>query len=181
MTKYSDFLSMGNYGTTPSYQPMNPLELTQPAPQADWWNPAPAQPRMFPMATATGPVAEPAMPGMGNGAWLGGYEDMAPGMAPNPGSAGSGGGWNWLNTRDQQGMLSPAIQGVGALASLYMGMKQYGLAKDTLANSKAQFERNFEANKSTTNARLEDRQRRRVMEDPNAVGVDAYMSKYGVK
>lgn len=95
---------------------------------------------------------------------------------------GGGGGWNWLSTRDQQGVLGPALQGIGALGSLYLGMKQYGLAKETLANNKAQFERNFEAQKTTTNASLEDRQRARVASNAGAYqSVGDYMNQNGVR
>lgn len=73
------------------------------------------------------------------------------------GGIGLDGGWNWLNTRDQQGVLGPALAGAQSLASLFMGMKQYGLAKDALANSKSQFERQYAANKQTTNNEIENR------------------------
>lgn len=95
---------------------------------------------------------------------------------------GSGGGWSWLNTRDQQGVLGPALAGAQALGGLYLGMKQYGLAKETLANNKAQFERNFEAQKNTTNASLEDRQRARVASNAGAYqSVGDYMNQNGVR
>jgi outer membrane murein-binding lipoprotein Lpp len=63
-----------------------------------------------------------------------------------------------------------------------MGMKQYGLAKDTLAANKAQFERNFEAQRRTTNAALEDRQRARVASNPGAYqSVGDYMDQNQVR
>jgi hypothetical protein len=97
------------------------------------------------------------------------------------GGGGSGRGWTWLNTRDQQGVLGPALAGAQALGSLYMGMKQYGVAKDQLAFQKDSFNKQFDANRSLTNSRLEDRQARRVLENPNATSVADYMSKWGVK
>jgi hypothetical protein len=98
------------------------------------------------------------------------------------GGGGSGGGWSWLNTRDQQGVLGPTLAGAQALGSLYLGMKQYGLAKETLANNKAQFERNFDAQKRTTNASLEDRQRARVASNPGAYqSVGDYMNQNEVR
>lgn len=100
------------------------------------------------------------------------------------GGAGGGGGFGsvpFFNTRDQQGYGSFALQGASALANLYMGMKQYGLAKDQLSFQKDSFNKQYAANQSLTNSRLEDRQARRVLENPNATGVAEYMSKWGVK
>lgn len=71
------------------------------------------------------------------------------------------------------------IQGLG---NAYMGMKQYGLAKDQLAFSKQAFERNFGAQKAITNANLEDRQRARVASNPGAYqSVGEYMQQNGVR
>lgn len=68
--------------------------------------------------------------------------------------------------------------GLGA----FMGMKQYGLAKDALAQSKKQFNLNYAAQKQTTNAALEDRQRARNASNPGAYqGTDEYMAQYGIK
>lgn len=73
------------------------------------------------------------------------------------------------------GMALGAAQGIG---NLYMGMKQYGLAKDTLAENKRQFALNYDAQKKTTNAQLEDRQNARVAANPNAYqSVSEYMNK----
>ena len=81
-----------------------------------------------------------------------------------------------------QGWGGLALGGAQALGSLYMGMKQYGLAKDTLAANKAQFERNFDAQRRTTNAALEDRQRARVASNPGAYqSVGDYMNQNEVR
>jgi hypothetical protein len=81
-----------------------------------------------------------------------------------------------------QGWGGLALGGAQALGSLYMGMKQYGLAKDTLATNKAQFERNFDAQRRTTNAALEDRQRARVASNPGAYqSVGDYMNQNEVR
>lgn len=81
-----------------------------------------------------------------------------------------------------QGWGGMALGGAQALGSLYMGMQQYNLAKDTLANNKAQFERNFAAQKATTNASLEDRQRARVASNAGAYqSVGDYMNQNGVR
>lgn len=67
------------------------------------------------------------------------------------------------------------LQGLG---SAYMGMKQYSLAKDSLKQSKEQFNRNYDAQKTTTNASLEDRQAARVASNPSGYqSVGDYMNK----
>lgn len=180
-----NYMSMSGYG-----QPMAPFALTQPEPIPSWM-PAPVAPvqRTFPMASAMpAPVSE-------NGAWLGDYADLAPAVtAPTAPGGGLWSGINswmkdsgFLNQRNTDGTMSQgwgglALGGAQALGSLYMGMKQYGLAKDTLAANKAQFERNFEAQKNTTNAALEDRQRARVASNPGAYqSVGDYMNQNGVR
>jgi len=117
---------------------------------------------------------------------------MATPMAtdPNMGSSFT----NWLRTNGVIDSIDPQtgqkIGGYGGLAlgaaqglgSLYLGMQQYNLAKDALANSKSQFERNFAAQKTTTNASLEDRQRARVASNAGAYqSVGEYMAQNGVK
>jgi len=109
---------------------------------------------------------------------------------PNMGSSFT----NWLRTNGVIDSIDPQtgqkVGGYGSLAlgaaqgigSLYLGMQQYNLAKDALANSKSQFERNFAAQKTTTNASLEDRQRARVASNAGAYqSVGEYMAQNGVK
>lgn len=77
------------------------------------------------------------------------------------------------------GML---LGGAQALASLWSGMKNYGLMKDQLAFSKDSFNKNYEAQRTTTNASLEDRQAARVASNPGAYqSVSDYMAKNGIK
>lgn len=98
------------------------------------------------------------------------------------GANSGGGGWNWLNTRDQQGVLGPALAGAQSLASLFMGMKQYGLAKDQLAFQKDSFNKQYDTNRTLTNSRLEDRQKARVASNASAYqSVGDYMNQNGVK
>lgn len=86
---------------------------------------------------------------------------------------------NGMKTEGWGGLALGAAQGIG---SLYMGMQQYNLAKEALANSKAQFERNFAAQRQTTNAALEDRQRARVASNAGAYqSVSDYMSQNGIR
>lgn len=111
---------------------------------------------------------------------------------------GGGGGWGaglnqWLN---QSGMLGSTdangikSQGWGGMAmgaaqslgNLWMGMKQYGLAKDTFNENKRQFGLNYDAQKKSTNSRLEDRQIARVASNPGAYqSVSDYMKKNGIQ
>ncbi len=80
-----------------------------------------------------------------------------------------------------QGWGAPAVNLASGLAGAYFGMQQLGLAKDTLAQNKQQFQLNFDAQKKTTNASLEDRQRARVASNPNAYqSVGAYMQHNGI-
>ena len=85
------------------------------------------------------------------------------------------------------GMLGPngwgglALNAAGGLMSGYLGMKQYGLAKQTLEENKRQFDLNYAAQRKTTNTRLEDRQRARVASNPGAYqSVGDYMATNGV-
>ena len=56
-------------------------------------------------------------------------------------------------------------------------MKQYGLAKKTLEENKRQFQMNYDAQKQSTNTRLEDRQRARVASNSGAYqSVGDYMA-----
>lgn len=71
-----------------------------------------------------------------------------------------------------------ALGAAQGLMGGYMGMKQYGLAKDQLAESKRQFNANFDTSRKLTNSRLRDRQRARVASNPKAYqSVGAYMNK----
>lgn len=179
-------VSMGSYG----YQPLPPFAMTQPAAFPDWRTAVqPAQASMMPAAPA---VASPAMSYDSFGSPV--LAGSAAAMNADPtglaqaqvdlSAAGNapGGGWNWFSTRDQQGVLGPALQGAQTLAGLYMGMKQYGLAKDQLNFQKDSFNKQYAANQTLTNSRLEDRQRARVSSNAGAYqSVGDYMNQNGVK
>ena len=79
-------------------------------------------------------------------------------------------GWGGLALGTAQGLFSG-----------YMGMKNYGLAKDSLEQGKKQFQMNYDAQKTTTNTALEDRQRARVANNPNSVAVNEYMNQNRIK
>lgn len=75
-----------------------------------------------------------------------------------------------------------ALGGASFLTNAYLGMQQYGIAKDTLEQNKRQFKLNYDAQRSMTNSALEDRQRRRMQERPDlAMPVADYMAKWGIK
>lgn len=79
------------------------------------------------------------------------------------------------------GWGSSALSAGQGLMSGYLGMKQYGLAKDQLEESKRQFNQNFETQQKLTNSRLKDRQKARVASNAGAYqSVGDYMKKNGV-
>ena len=68
----------------------------------------------------------------------------------------------------------------------WMGMKQYGLAKQQLAEGKQQFALNYDAQRTTTNAQLQDRQNARIAGNGGLAGsgyqsVGDYMMNNGIK
>ena len=101
---------------------------------------------------------------------------------------GATGGVTPVDSNWYDGMLGPngwgglAVNAAGGLASTFLGMKQYGLAKQTLAENKRQFDLNYAAQRQTTNTRLEDRQRARVASNAGAYqSVGDYMAVNGIK
>jgi hypothetical protein len=130
--------------------------------------------------------------------------DVAPGMAPSnalspltnvPAGVSPGmfsGLGDWMNNSGvlgktladgtkMQGWGAPALGLASGLMNGWMGMQQLRLAKDTLASNKEQFNKNYEAQRKTTNASLEDRQRSRVASNSTAYqSVGDYMKKNGI-
>ena len=78
------------------------------------------------------------------------------------------------------GLAMPALQLAQGGLNAYTGMKQLGIAEDSLAFQKDAFSKQFENQRKLTNAQLEDRQKSRVAFGPSATPVDEYMKKYGV-
>jgi len=107
--------------------------------------------------------------------------DMA--TAYPTGSATTGdASWNFLSNKDQQGYGSLGLGAASGLFNAWLGMQQYGVAKDSLAASKNQFALNYEAQRTTTNADLQDRQAARVASNPTAYqSVGDYMAQNSVK
>lgn len=126
---------------------------------------------------------EMQQPGLwgGAGGMPAGTNDYAVSGAQTPGAGGSI--WDsFLSKSGEQGWGNMALSGAQGLLSAWMGMQQYGLAKDQLKEGKRQFGLNYEAQRSTTNSQLEDRQRARVASNPGAYqSVGDYMDKNGIK
>ena len=95
--------------------------------------------------------------------------------------------WSWLDSQDAngvktQGVLQPGLGVANGIFNAWMGMKQYGLAKQQLAEGKQQFALNYDAQRTTTNSQLEDRQKARVASNPGAYeSVGSYMTNNGIK
>jgi len=115
---------------------------------------------------------------------FGGGQLATPGTTPGGGGES---GFNFLNRYNDKGVMTG--QGWGGMAlgaaqgifNAYMGLKQYGLAKDQFAESKRQFGLNYDAQRNTTNAQLADRQHARLASNPGAYQpVAEYMSQYGI-
>lgn len=99
-----------------------------------------------------------------------------------PGNSMNTNWWDgWAGTKEAPGWGGMAMNGISGLASAFMGMKQYGLAKDTLNQHKAEYAANYAAQKTTTNASMADRQAARVASNPGAYqSVGDYMNKNGI-
>lgn len=113
-------------------------------------------------------------------------------LIPNPmaglqsfGGTPGGGNSLWdlfVGTTEKPGIGGMALGGLQAAGGAFLGMKQYSLAKKALEEGKRQFNLNYDAQKSTTNAQLEDRQRARVASNGSAYqSVGDYMNRYGIK
>ena len=74
-----------------------------------------------------------------------------------------------------------ALGAASGLGNLWMGMKNYGLAKNQLAFQEDAYAKNYAAQAKITDAALEDRQRARVAANPTAyASVSDYMAKNGI-
>jgi len=81
-----------------------------------------------------------------------------------------------------QGWGGQALGAATGLANAYTGFKNLKIAKDTLKFNKDKFAKNYDAQKRTTNASLEDRQRGRVASNAGAYeSVGSYMDKNGIR
>jgi hypothetical protein len=91
-------------------------------------------------------------------------------------------GWtDKTNGMQHAGMVGPLAQAFSTGMNAYLGLKNLDLAKDTLAFQKDSFSKQFENQRTLTNAQLADRQRARLSANPNGYqSVDAYMKANGV-
>ena len=108
-----------------------------------------------------------------------------PGWMPDGATAGGAGGTDWLTMlmgkEGQAGLAGPLASLGSSLMSGFMGMQNYGLAKDQLAFQKEAYATNLENQKKTVNTQLEDRQRARIVSNANGYqSLDDYMNKNGV-
>ena len=107
-------------------------------------------------------------------------------------AAGAGGGWfsraaafgdtNPVTGASTGGWAMPAVQTFSSLANAWLGMKQYGMAKDALKEGKRQFDMNYDANKKTVNESQESRQVARLDATGGRVHtpVAQHMAQYGI-
>lgn len=122
------------------------------------------------------PTGDLMAAGSGTGGWGAGLSGVGD-FFKNSGFLGS----TAADGTKTQGWGGMAFGGLQALGNTFMGMKQYGLAKDQLAQSKKQFDLNYGAQQKTTNAALSDRQNARVASNPGAYqSVADYMKKNGI-
>jgi hypothetical protein len=79
------------------------------------------------------------------------------------------------------GMANTLAGGVSSIADLWSGMQQLNLARDQLAFQKDAFNKNWAAQRTTTNTALADRQRARLGANPTGYeSLDSYMGKNGI-
>ena len=91
-------------------------------------------------------------------------------------------GYKDANGIAHNGMGGLALGAASGLMNGYMAMQNYGLAKDQFNFQKNAFNKNWAAQKSTTNAAMSDRQAARVASNPTAYqSVGDYMTQNGIK
>lgn len=161
----STFPAMQGYGTSPASTPYfdNP---NAPSSLTNWQNNMPSVQTLS--ASDLGKVTIPDLGG------------LASVNSAKPGSI-----WDSFFTKTEnditkQGWGGMALGAGSSLMNGILGFQQLGIAKDTLAQNKKQFDINFAAQQKTTNARLADRQAARVAYGAGATPVSEYMAKYGI-
>lgn len=75
----------------------------------------------------------------------------------------------------------PALQGLSSLGNLYLGMKNYGLAKDQLRTQKEQFNMNYGNQRQLLNTQMEDRARARASASSKVESPESYMARNRIK
>ena len=137
------------------------------------------------------PLANMYTPNLGGGSFASQYGGNAPSLfgPTNTGSQNSnlfGGMGSMANygTKPTPGM-GITMGGIGAAAglalgagNLFLGFKQYGLAKKQLKFARNSFNKNYAANRQITNSSLRDRQSARVASNSGAYqSVGDYMNQ----
>lgn len=96
-----------------------------------------------------------------------------------------GGGYDFLDPKNifgKDGWGGLALGAGQGLFNGYLGLQQLGMAKKAFGENQRQFNLNYDAQRRTTNAALEDRQRARLASNAGAYqSVGDYMNQYGVK
>ena len=115
--------------------------------------------------------------GNGNGLRLGDTSDLLPDILKTKSDSG---GWSLFGNATQPGQFGNIVGGALGAGKLFMGMQQYGLAKEQLAQSKEQYAKNYAAQKSMTNSALSDRQVARNAAGPGYQDTAGYMAQYGI-
>lgn len=82
---------------------------------------------------------------------------------------------------ETMGWGMPALQGLSSLGNLYLGMKNYGLAKDQLRTQKEQFNMNYNNQRQLLNTQMEDRARTEAGGSSKAESVESYMARNRIK
>ena len=79
------------------------------------------------------------------------------------------------------GALMPMLNTFTGLASAYIGMKQYGLAKDSFRQNRKEFGLNYDAQRQATNAQMEGSAKARHSANPDFYDTPSeYMDKNGI-
>tara|TARA_R110000764_G_scaffold232623_1_gene325158 strand:+ start:664 stop:1137 length:474 start_codon:yes stop_codon:yes gene_type:complete len=84
---------------------------------------------------------------------------------------------SWL---DKLSGYSDVLNAGANVVQAYAGNKQLGYARDSLKESKRQFNANYETQRSLTNTQMRDRQRSLVASNPKHESVESYMKKNGI-
>lgn len=83
--------------------------------------------------------------------------------------AASGSMWDsMIGTKEAPGWGGLALGAASGLSNAFMGMKTYGLAKDSFNENKRQYNQNYAAQRDMTNGRLDDQAAARLAANPNA-------------
>ena len=93
---------------------------------------------------------------------------------------GSDRGFSWFGDANSPGQFGNVVNGALGAGKLFMGMQQYGLAKEQLAQSKEQYAKNYAAQKGMTNSALSDRQIARNAAGTGYQDTAGYMAQYGI-